>query len=55
MNSSHFQSYWRETDELSIEQHANILLEKKLYSLKNHVKIITGEYHLSHAYVIMKM
>ena len=45
MNSSHFQSYWRETDELSIEQHPHILLEKKLYSLKNHVKMFTEEKH----------
>ena len=30
---------------VSIEQHANILLEKKLYSLKNHVKMFTEEKH----------
>ena len=37
MNFSHFLCNWRVTDELSIEQHANICLE-------NHVKIFTGEY-----------
>ena len=36
MNFSHFLCNWRVTDELSIEQHANICLE-------NHVKIFTGE------------
>ena len=35
---------------LSIEQHANILLEKKLFSKKgkNHAKIFIGENQLSH-------